>query len=320
MVACAVFHPGQGAQYPGMAIDLYRQSDTVKSLFRLVRDITGIDMYQTLCDATGDQLRETLTTQLAVTLANRSARIVLDEIGFSCNIHAGFSLGELAALAGAQIIDDATLFSLILRRGELMEQAIRILETTLGKTSMMAVLGVSMTQVEQLIEDSAIEQVFVANDNSPTQTVIAGPVDKLNIAADMLRQNGARKVVPLRVSGPFHTPLMRDAVEPFQEYVASFRFNDPKGVCVSSVSGTVIPDGSTARDLCAKQLVSTVRWTSVMKTVLSLRQEHTFSLLLEAGPQRVLGGLWASMGTSIACYPAGTSEAIEQLRNIGESL
>ena len=200
-----------------------------------------------------------------------------------------------------------------------MEQSIRSLETTLGETSMMAVLGLSMSRVEHVIEDSNIEQVYVANDNSPVQTVIAGPLDKLRQASDLLRQNGALKVVPLRVSGPFHTPLMHHVVEPFREYLTAFRFSDPKGICISSVSGEIVTDGSVARNLCTKQLVSTVRWTAVMKTVLSLKQENIFSLLLEAGPQRVLGGLWSAMGPSFECYPAGTSEAIAQLKVIGES-
>jgi [acyl-carrier-protein] S-malonyltransferase len=317
MVKIGVFHPGQGAQYPGMAMDLYQNHQSVRRIFETASDVFGRDMHALLATGSAEELRQTANTQMAVLLAARSARLVLEEAGCDCVLQAGFSLGELAAMASAGVFDDRQLFCIALERGRLMEQAVAEAEGLYGKTGMAAVLGLSLQTVSSLLERFGLAHVHVANDNSNSQTVIAGPSLALEQAAQLFKEAGARRVVPLKVSGPFHTPLMESAVKPFKAFLASIPFHTPEGTLLSSVSGTRVDTGEQAKELLAAQLVTSVNWRAVMVETARLASVLEIGALVESGPGTVLTGLWATMDNGVSCLPGGTDEQLGAVAALG---
>jgi len=198
MKTCYLF-PGQGAQYPGMGKDLWENSEEVKKLFTTVSDITGKDMKSLLFEGSEEDLKATDNTQLAITLVNVSASIVLKEKGIVPQGCAGFSLGEYAALWQAGVLSVEDLFRIVKIRGEVMEKACRSLDTPEGSPGMAAVVGLSSDDVKAALS-KVPGSIYMANDNSPIQTVIAGEKKALEAAESLMDEAGAMKYVILKVS------------------------------------------------------------------------------------------------------------------------
>lgn len=312
MVTFAACYPGQGAQKPKMALDLHAKSAQVAHLFSIASEASGKDMLSLLGQADETALQQTEITQVAITLANRSAYLVLQEQGIVCGCHAGFSLGELSAYAGAGVFDDETLFRVVAKRGELMAQASEHAKRTYGQLGMAAVVGIGFDAVEQVLEQMKSETLFCANDNGPRQVVLSGTATEISRCEDALKAAGARRIIPLKVSGPFHTPFMNEAVDAFSEFLETILFSDPTSALYVNVTGDRVTSGAAVREACAHQLSSPVRWTRIMHRIV---EDEGIEHALEIGPGSVLGGLWRSSGLSVGCAPAGTYEAI---RNIGK--
>ncbi|HEY9593466.1 MAG TPA: ACP S-malonyltransferase [Spirochaetia bacterium] len=308
MKTCFLF-PGQGAQYPGMAKDLWEASAGVKELFSKASKAAGTDMRALLFDASAEDLKATDKTQIAITLASLCSSTALRERGVTSAGCAGFSLGEYAALAEAGVIRFADLFPIVRIRGELMEKAARALDATDGAPGMAAVLGLAAEDVAAAVETLAGAGVHVANYNSPTQVVVSGTAKGLSRAEETLKARGARRFVRLQVSGPFHSPLMEAARVEFQRALAPFSFSDPILPVYSNVTGKRIASGAEARELCVTQLVSPVRWVTEEQTLLA----DGFDRFLETGPGTVLTGLLRSLTPQAACAPAGTLEGIAKV-------
>jgi len=170
------------------------------------------------------------------------------------------------------------------------------------------VLGISAEKAAAVLLPLADSGVFLANDNSPTQVVVSGTADGLAKAEAALKTAGAKRCVRLQVSGPFHSPLMEQARRDFDEALRPYAFSDPRIPVYSNVTGAVIRTGSEARQLCARQLVSTVRWVSVEENLLA----EGFDRFFEAGPGTVLAGLMRAWRPEMRCSPAGTLEGIQK--------
>ena len=314
---CDFLFPGQGAQYPGMGKDLYDANDRVKELFDRASKSAGFDLASLIFEGDEEQLKRTDITQIAITLINLSAATVVREHGVEPDRVAGFSLGEYSALveAGVISIDDA--FMIVRRRGEIMEAVSRKWDDAEGAAGMAAVIGLDFDIITQAIESSAVESVYPAIHNSPKQTVIAGQAAGLREIKHVLEQAGAKRYVPLRVSGPFHCPLMQEAKEEFEALLAEIPFHSPRCAVYSNVTARRVASGSEARTLCAEQLVSTVQWTDEQ---LALLQDGCQSAL-EVGPGSVLGGLWRALrreyrdSVTCSCYSAGTLQDIQSIAN-----
>jgi [acyl-carrier-protein] S-malonyltransferase len=305
MKTCFLF-PGQGAQYPGMARDLWESSAQVRELFQSASNALGMDMKGLLFDSTAEELKATDKTQVAMTLASLSASTVLREKGISPQACAGFSLGEYAALCEAGVLSIADVFPIVRARGDIMEKTVRRLDSSGGAPGMAAVLGLAAEKTVSVLAALAHEGVFPANHNSPVQVVVSGTARGLARAETDLKSAGAKRLVRLQVSGPFHSPLMKEARAEFDSALASFSFADPRVPVYSNVTGTRIASGAEARALCGTQLVSMVKWVDVQEGLLTDGCDR----FLESGPGTVLTGLLRALRPAARCSPAGTLEAI----------
>jgi [acyl-carrier-protein] S-malonyltransferase len=310
--------PGQGAQYPGMALDLLESGITeVRRLFELASDISGLDVKALLSGSDAETLKRTDVSQPLITLANLAAAACLEEKKLKPMGCAGFSLGEYAALAVAGVVGVEDCFRLVAERGKAMQAAADEIQSraAAGKApGMAAVIGLSPQQVEALISqwkgEGACADLYAANINSPRQTVISGTAAALEEAAGRFTGAGARRVLPLAVAGPFHSPLMAAAAERVRPVLEKTEFRDPVIPFYSNVSGKRVLSGREAKGSALAQITSPVRWTDEETAV---QEAGGFEAALEAGPGKTLQGLWKDSGCPLPCFAAGTAADIASL-------
>jgi [acyl-carrier-protein] S-malonyltransferase len=307
MKTCFLF-PGQGAQYPAMAKDFWEASPKIKLLFEAASEFAAMDLKRLLFEADEEELKETDKTQLAVTLANVVSAAALKEYGTPAQGYAGFSLGEYAALHEGGVIALEDLFPIVKARGEIMERASRETDAADGKAGMAAVIGLSKIEALPLLEEMGSAEVFLANHNSPTQIVLSGTHRGLAEAEEVFKKEGARRIIRLRVSGPFHSPLIKKAADEYAQFLQDYEFYDPVVPVFSNVTAAEVSGGKEAKELCVKQIVSTVRWVDEETTLLS-RGYDTF---YETGPGSVLRGLWRAFCKEYPCFAAGKLEDIQK--------
>lgn len=308
----ALLFPGQGAQYPCMAQDFYNEFQSVKELFALASDNSGMDCAKLLFESSAEVLKDTENTQVAVTLANLASLTALKELGLQTGnaVAAGFSLGEYAALAAAGTVSYEDCFKLTRARGRIMKR--RGQEAAAGGApGMAAVLGLEASKVEEVLIQSGRADIFCANYNSPTQTVISGMLAGIEAVGPLLSAAGAKRVMRLPVSGAFHTPLLAKAGEDFQEILGQTRFNDPAFPVYSNVTGSRIASGEQAKRLLAKQISSPVMWTAVESELAGALE--TGGVALECGPGTALSGFWKAANAT-PCMAAGKLEQILELK------
>jgi len=310
----AFLFPGQGAQYTNMALDLL-ESDAVKSLFYTASEILEKDIKEYLC-SDSDTLKKTDISQPAITAANLAAAVFLKDKGYYPSACAGFSLGEYAALVNAGVINEADCFRLVKTRGNAMQKTInKILETNEKDSSaapgMAAITGFPIEQLENLIAqltENGLNDLYIANINSPKQLVISGTAAALNEAEIRLKESGIRRFIRLPVAGPFHSPLMSDASGEFLSVLETIVFNNPLIPVYSNVTGNKISTGLEAKELAVKQITNPVRWIKEEMAIAASGIE----ICLEVGPGSVLQGLWKDLKSDIPIYAAGTAEDINK--------
>jgi len=308
--------PGQGAQYQGMALDfLGSGSAAVKKLFEQASAIFEKNAEAWLRDSDADTLKRTDVSQPTVTLANLAAAAFLGEQGYSPVACAGFSLGEYAALVCAGVISAEDCFRLVKARGAAMQaNADRLRQAAGGDPSaapgMAAIVGLAPEQVESLIAQWGVKDLYAANINSPKQVAVSGTAAALTEAENRFKEAGARRVLRLQVAGPFHSPLLADAAEAFAPALESVQFSDPKVPLYSNVAGKRVASGAEAKKLALAQITSPVRWIDEEAAIIAA---GGFSACLEVGPGKVLQGLWKDSGSELPCYAAGTTEDIGKI-------
>ena len=306
--------PGQGAQYPGMALDLLESgNERVKTLFSLASEIFGKDMEALLRNSTPDELKPTDIAQPAITLANLAAAAYLADRGISPTGAAGFSLGEYSALAATGVISDKDCFFLVNERGKSMQAAIdEINRNDPRPPGMAAVIGLAPEQVEALIAEwqkDGLTGLNAANINSQKQVAVSGSADALEEAEKRFKEAGAKRFMRLAVAGPYHSPFMKDAAAEFDIALDKIEFKDPVLPLFSNVTGKQINSATEAKALAHKHILQGVRWTDEEASI-ALLQPGT---LLEVGPGKVLLGLWKETGSTISCHAAGTVADINEL-------
>ena len=313
MKRCFVF-PGQGAQFPGMGKDLHDRFPGAKELFDAASEFAGFSVPDLLFSGTEDELKATNRSQVAITVVNLAARRVLADRGIESDGAAGFSLGEYSALVDAGVLNELDALRLVVHRGNIMEEVSRSLDSPDGSPGMAAVIGLGETEIVDALSGAGIADVYPANLNSPVQTVLSGSARGLESAQSVLKDAGARRVIILKVSGPFHSPLMQAARDRFSEKLATVEFSDPAKPVLANVTGAWLGTGEEARTLCAEQLIKPVRWVDEEDKVAA----GGYDQILEVGPGEVLTGLWRSYcksheEISLECVPAGTVEQIAAL-------
>jgi [acyl-carrier-protein] S-malonyltransferase len=298
---CFLF-PGQGAQYSGMAKDFYETSKAVRELFALASEASGIDLKKLLFEGSEEELKQTRNTQVAVALADAAAATCAREHGVHPDLCAGFSVGEWPALAEAGVVAYKDMFRLVAERGRLMDEAGR----RSGGSTMSAVINLASDAIESAIKGAGLKNVWVANYNSPTQSVISGTEADVAVAEEAVKAAGAKRAIRLKVSGAFHSPIMAYARDLFAQAIEPVSFGDPKIALFSNVTGRRITSGAEAKELAVRQIVSPVRWIDEESAILAEKP----SLCAETGPGTVLSGLWKAVGGDVPCYPFGTLDQV----------
>lgn len=292
----AFVFPGQGAQYPGMGRELAEISPGAAEVFRLVDSLRPGTSAQCF-EGSPEELQQTRVTQPCMFAAEMAAAAALKEAGISGDMTAGFSLGELSAITYADIVDISTSFSLVCRRGELMQEA-----ASKQDTAMAAVVRLDNETVEQLC--AQFPGVYPVNYNCPGQVTVAARKDQLAAFSAAIRSAGGR-ALPLKVSGGFHSPFMADAAEAFGKLLDGIFFHSPEIPLYSNRTG--LPYGENIQELLAQQICSPVRWESIIRNMIAAGAD-TF---VEVGPGNVLQGLIRKIDPSVRVLGVSDRESFE---------
>ncbi len=311
--------PGQGAQFSGMGMDLFDADADgktgVRALFDEASGILGSDIRDVL-NADAETLKRTDVSQIAITVASLAAVRALAAKGVKPAACAGFSLGEYPALAVSGVLSVADTLRVVAHRGKIMQEvADKIAAEALSSASataspaasagMAAVLGLSPEAVDAAIRESRIEGLFAANYNGPAQTVVSGTAAALEAAEALFKAAGAKRVIRLKVAGPFHSPLMAEAGQRFSAVLEGVPFNNPVLPLFSNVTGARIATGSEAKACAVAHISGPVRWTAEEAAIAALMADAGIDGLAEVGPGKVLSGLWADSRQPGACKPYG---------------
>lgn len=283
MYKTAFIFPGQGAQYIGMAKDFCDHITESKEIFVKASNILGFDM-QELCFIENEKLNCTEYTQVAILTACISILKAIEKENCKVDITAGLSLGEYSALVANGVLPFEQAISLVRKRGLLMEN-----EVPKGKGGMSAVLGLDSNIIEEICKNVSIdykEPVELANYNCPGQVVISGEINALLEATKKLKEAGARRVLELKVSGPFHSSMLKGAGEKLAKELEKNTFSNMNIPYVSNVTAKIIKDTENIKDLLVKQVYSPVKWEQSVKTML----DNGVQNFVEIGPGKTLSG------------------------------
>lgn len=275
----AYVFPGQGAQFPGMAKDLYESSAEAKELLEKANDILGFRITDIMFNGTDEELKQTKVTQPAIFLHS----VVLAKISdnFQPDMVAGHSLGEFSALVASGVLSFEDGLKLVSQRAMAMQKAC---ET--NPSTMAAILGLEDDVVEKICE--GIDEVVVAaNYNCPGQLVISGTHKGIELACEAAKEAGARRALPLPVGGAFHSPLMEPAREELEKAIDSTVFS--QGICpiYQNVTAKASTDINEIKENLKIQLTAPVRWTQSVQAMVADGATH----FIESGPGKVLQGL-----------------------------
>ena len=278
MSKIAFMFPGQGAQKAGMGRDFYEQSETAAKVIDKATELLGIDM-KALCFEENDKLDQTEYTQAALVTVCMAMEHVLRERGLKADVTAGLSLGEYCAIASAG--------------GMSTEDAI--------------MLGMTGEAIEKVVDP--IDGVTIANYNCPGQIVITGWKESVEKASEALREAGAKRVMPLNVSGPFHSPMLREAGEELGEVLAGVELSPLNIPYVTNVTAEYVTDISETKALLAKQVASSVRWQQSVENMIA----DGVDTFVEIGPGRTLAGFMRKINRDVKVYNVGTWEDVDKV-------
>lgn len=291
----AFVFPGQGAQYPGMGRELAEISPAAAEVFQKL-DAVRPGTSEMCFAGSVETLQETKNTQPSLFAVEMAAAAALSEAGIQADMTAGFSLGELAALTYAQIVDVSTSFSLVCRRGALMQEA-----AEQADTAMAAVVRLDNGTVETLCRQ--FEGVYPVNYNCPGQVSVAGLKSSMPAFSAAVKAAGGR-AIPLKVSGGFHSPFTAQAAESFGTLLEDIPFHSPAIPLYSNCTG--LPYGGEIKELLAKQICSPVRWEAIIRHMIG-QGADTF---IEVGPGTVLSGLISKIDQNVRTFSVSDKESL----------
>ncbi len=294
--------PGQGSQFVGMGKDYYDRYPEARDLYRSANAKLGFDITELSFFGDMDELTKTHNAQPAILLHSIAVLAVLQAHGVSPAIVAGHSLGEFSALVAAGFLRPMDALLIVRHRGELMYEA-----GLARPGTMAAIIGLDESQVEGCVARVDDGVVVVANYNSPIQHAISGENDAVRKACEICREAGAKRTLPLPVSGAFHSPLMEPTVPEFRKYMGKFHYDRLAVPWVANVTGAVVEDAGEVVDLLARQLSSPVRWTGGMAAFARTGTEVNY----EIGPGNVLAGLMKRIAAATIITPLSDADAGE---------
>lgn len=305
MSKIAFIFPGQGAQKTGMGKDFYEQSQRAAEIYdaasKRLKEEMEIDI-RTLCFDENDKLDQTAYTQAALVTTCLAMARTLEEKGVRADVTAGLSLGEYCAIAVAGGMSDLDAVWAVRKRGVLMEE-----EVPTGVGAMAAVLGLSAEQIEKVTEE--IKGVTVANYNCPGQVVITGETDSVDAAKEKLLECGAKRVLPLNVSGPFHSPMLKEAGEKLSEVLDQIHFHELELPYVTNVTAEPITDICKTKELLKEQVAASVRWQQSMERMI----EDGVDTFIEIGPGKTLAGFLKKINRTVTVMNISCIEDVDKV-------
>lgn len=301
MSKTAFIFPGQGAQAAGMGKDFYEAYPKAAEIYDMASDLLKLDM-KALCFEENDKLDLTEYTQAALVTTCLAMEKVLEEAGVKPDITAGLSLGEYCAIHAAGGMSAADAIRTVRERGILMQDTVPA-----GEGGMAAVLGMEAAAIEEGLQ--GIEGVWIANYNCPGQIVITGRKAAVEKASQALKEKGARRVLPLNVSGPFHSPMLEPAGEKLLETLNQVEFTPLQIPYVTNVTAEPVTDIRLTKELLKQQVSSSVRWQQSMEYMLA----NGVDTFVEIGPGKTLTGFLRKIDRSAVVYQVGTCGDIEKV-------
>lgn len=289
---------GQGAQYSGMGKELFNASAAAKATYMMADSIRPETSRQCF-EGTDAELKETVNTQPCVFTADLAAARALEEKGIAPDCVAGFSLGEIAALAFSGILTDEAAFKLVCRRGELMDKAAKA-----NPGTMAAVMKITPQQVEEIC--ARFDKTYPVNYNSPAQTVVATTSETIAAFCDAVKAVGGR-AKELAVSGAFHSPFMADAAQGLADYMQDVDFAQPKLPVYSDY--TAMPYEGDFKDLVRKQVENPVRWQTIIENMIA----EGVDTFIEVGVGKTLTGLIKRISADVRAFKVETPADIDAL-------
>lgn len=303
MSKIAFIFPGQGAQVCGMGQDFYERTETGKQIFDRASELLGFSMPE-LCFTENDRLDITEYTQPAMVTASIAMMEVLKErTGVKPAAAAGLSLGEYPAMAAAGVMSYEDAIKTVRQRGILMQEAVPA-----GVGAMAAVLAMDAEKIEEVL--APIEGVQIANYNCPGQIVISGLKEAVNEAAEKLKAAGAKRVLPLNVSGPFHSYLLKEAGEKLGEVLDGIEVHNPVIPYAANVTAEYVTDASDVKPLLMKQVSSSVRWEQSVRYMLA----DGVDTFVEIGPGKTLAGFLRKIDRNAKVFNIEKLEDIDKFQ------
>lgn len=308
MEKLAILFPGQGSQYVGMGKEFYGKYPAVQKIFNEANDILSFDLARLCFEGSMEELTQTENAQPAIlTVSVALFEICRQEIGINPQFMVGHSLGEITALTCAGAIRFSDAVKLVRQRGLLMRESINQGE---GAMAAVAGAGLAVVQAECAKLNTGGQVLVISNDNSPDQVVISGHKPLVEEVSKILKNNGAR-VVPLKVSAPFHSPLMQPAAEQFMTELRKYDYQPLKWPVISNVTAMPYPDSSQIVSLLTEQMTHAVRWREAMAYL----QNQGIGMVVEVGPQTVLRNLMKSNAPQIKAFSYDKTEDVQALKS-----
>lgn len=304
-MSVAFIFPGQGAQVTGMGRDFYEQTDTGRKVFDKASQLLGFSMPE-LCFEPNERLDLTEYTQAAmVTVSIAMMKVLMEETKIRPDVAAGLSLGEYCALFATGAMSEEDAITAVRKRGILMQQAVPA-----GIGSMAAILGMEAAGIEAVLAD--LKEVQIANYNCPGQIVISGKKEAVELAGEKLKGAGAKRVIPLNVSGPFHSCMLSEAGKELGKALEGVELHPLKIPYVANVTADYVTDRNEIKGLLEKQVSHSVRWQQSVETMIS----HGVDTFIEIGPGKTLSGFMKKISRNVKTVNIEKLEDLEKVKEI----
>ena len=297
----AFMFPGQGAQYVGMGKDFYEQIPVCKEMFELAGKASGLDVVS-LCFEENEQINITEYTQIAMLAAEVAMLKAVEEKGIKPDVTAGLSLGEYGALAASGVMTPEDVFKIVRKRGIYMQEAVP------NGGAMVAVLGLDTEVIEKICEETP-GTVTIANYNCPGQIVITGEEEAVQTAVGKLGEAGAKRCVPLKVSGPFHSPMLAGAGEKLAGELETVEIHEIQIPYIANVTADYVKKTEDVKLLLEKQISSSVKWQQTIERMLA----DGVDTFIEIGPGKTLSGFMRKINRDVKVLNVEKVEDLEKL-------